>query len=34
MFGVWKDGDVRDWDSISKWAKNLKIPTILPLHCL
>jgi len=24
MFGVWKEGDHRDWNSIQNWTKNLK----------
>lgn len=24
MFGVWKEGDHRDWDSIRNWTKDLK----------
>lgn len=24
MFGVWKEGDHRDWDKVQTWAKNLK----------
>jgi len=25
MAGVWKEGDHRDWDSIEKWTKDLKM---------
>ena len=25
LFGVWKEGDHRDWDSIQTWTKNTKI---------
>jgi menaquinone-dependent protoporphyrinogen oxidase len=24
MFGVWKEGDHRDWDAIQNWTRNLK----------
>jgi menaquinone-dependent protoporphyrinogen IX oxidase len=24
LFGVWKEGDHRDWDAIRKWAEELK----------
>jgi menaquinone-dependent protoporphyrinogen oxidase len=24
LFGVWKEGDHRDWDAIRKWARELK----------
>jgi hypothetical protein len=24
MFGVWKEGDHRDWNAIQIWTKNLK----------
>ena len=24
LFGVWKEGDHRDWDTIRKWAEELK----------
>jgi hypothetical protein len=24
LFGVWKEGDHRDWDTIRKWAMELK----------
>jgi menaquinone-dependent protoporphyrinogen IX oxidase len=24
LFGVWKEGDHRDWDAIQKWAVELK----------
>jgi hypothetical protein len=24
LFGVWKEGDHRDWDAIRKWAVELK----------
>jgi len=25
LFGVWKEGDHRDWDAIQKWARELKL---------
>jgi menaquinone-dependent protoporphyrinogen IX oxidase len=25
LFGVWKEGDHRDWNAIRTWAENLRI---------
>lgn len=29
LFGVWREGDHRDWDAINAWARDL-IPVLLP----
>jgi menaquinone-dependent protoporphyrinogen oxidase len=31
MFGVWKEGDHRDWNAIGNWAKSL-IPLLQSVH--